>query len=95
MPHNRSELEVVAGKLISAIQREWGNELGEDFASESEVVMHASHELLLAARGKSISALLAGRSISEFLGEQWVSSHPRVLFEVSRLQALVERNTAV
>ena len=36
----RSKLEAAAGKLISAIQKEWIEELGEPQAEDSERVMN-------------------------------------------------------
>jgi hypothetical protein len=57
MPRARSSLEIAAGKLISAIQREWSAEAGELSASASEEVMHSSHALLAAAKGDSLALL--------------------------------------
>jgi hypothetical protein len=87
MPKERSPLEVAAGKLIAAIQKEWTEELGEVSAAESEQVMHASHELLKAAREGSLKSVLGSQSIADFLGRDWVSNHPRVQPFIAALQA--------
>lgn len=88
MPRNRTPLEKAAGKLISAIQREWMAELGDLQADASEAVMHASHELLQAASAfGSISSVIGGGSVSEFLGRVWVDAHPSVLPAIRSLEA--------
>jgi hypothetical protein len=46
MTNSRTELEAAAGKLISAIQKEWHSEAGEPESAASEAVMHLAHELL-------------------------------------------------
>jgi hypothetical protein len=88
MPRDRTPLEKAAGKLISAIQREWTAELGEPEADASEAVMHASHSLLQAASASgSISRVIGVGSVSEFLGQVWVDAHPNVLPAIHALEA--------
>ncbi len=87
MPRTRTSLEVAAGKLTSAIQREWGAEVGEPSAAVSEQVMHASHSLLQAAKTGSISSVVGSGSVSEFLGKQWVHAHPKVWPYIQILEA--------
>jgi hypothetical protein len=87
MTKNRTNLEIAAGKLISAIQKEWGKEAGESVADVSESVMNKGHDLLQAANAGEIQKLLGGRSISEFLGELWLKKHPSVKPAVSKLEA--------
>jgi hypothetical protein len=95
MPKQRGQLEAAAGQLISAIQKEWGNEAGELSAPESEAVMHNSHNLLKAAKTNSIDSLLAGRSVAEFLGESWVGRHSGVIPAIKNLQLLIKGKHAV
>ncbi|MDR0777193.1 MAG: hypothetical protein LBE81_11235 [Azonexus sp.] len=91
MPRKRSELEKAAGKLISAIQREWSDEAGLDCSAESEEVMHRSHDLLQAAKGGSFdSAVLGGSSIAQFLGDRWVEQHPHVISAIKELQRHIQ-----
>ena len=78
MSKERTPLEAAAGKLISAIQKEWLEHSGEPGSEISEEVMHTSHELLSAAKAGSLEGLSAS-SITEFLGSTWVEAHPRVL----------------
>lgn len=88
MPRNRSPLEVAAGNLISAIQREWQAEAGEPASVVSEGVMNSSHALLQAAKAGSIARAIGSGSVSEFLGKQWVQSHPRVWPHIQVLEAV-------
>lgn len=88
MARVRSNLEKAAGQLIAAIQREWAAELGSETAKVSEQVMHASHELLQAAKlQKSIANVVGHESVARFLGVEWVESHPAVLPYVLAIEA--------
>jgi hypothetical protein len=89
MPRSRTPVEAAAGKLVSAIQREWGEEAGEPTSAASEEVMHACHLLLQTAKNGSIPTLLGGRSVAEFLGERWVREHPRVWSHLQVFEALL------
>lgn len=93
MPRTRTLLEVAAGKLISAIQREWSAEAGGSNAEISENVMHRLHSLLQAAKHGSIIPIIATCSISDFLGKRWVNAHPRVWPHIQVLESL-ERGAA-
>lgn len=87
MTRSRTPLEAAAGKLIAAIQREWGIEAGEPGSAASENVMHAAHELLQAAsKLGSIASVTGSGSVSTFLGEQWVQVHPKVLSYIAALE---------
>lgn len=88
MPRHRTPLEVAAGKLILAIQREWSAEAGEPSAVMSEQVMHSSHNLLQAAKRGSIADVVGSGSVSEFLGKQWVQEHPKVWPHILALEGL-------
>ena len=68
MKPSRTPLEASAGKLISAVQREWHAEAGEPSAAESEEVMHSCHGLLQAAKNGSLAAILGSKTIAQFLG---------------------------
>ena len=57
MPREKSESERAAGRLILAIQKEWGLELGEPEAEQSELVMGRAHELLQARNAVSMPGL--------------------------------------
>ena len=88
MPRNRTPLEVAAGKLTSAIQREWSAEAGEPCAEISENVMHRSHALLQAAKQGSISTVVGAGTVADFLGKRWVRTHPKVWPHIQVLEAL-------
>lgn len=88
MTRSRTPIESAAGKLIAAIQKEWGIEVGEPASAESENVMHSAHELLQAAsKFGSIASVIGSGSVSTFLGEDWVRAHPRVLPFIAALES--------
>lgn len=78
MPRSRTTLEQAAGKLILRIQQEWMQELGEPAAADSEQVMSRAHDLLVAASAGRLDQGLQQQSIEEFLGREWLRSHPAV-----------------
>ncbi|KWT97695.1 MULTISPECIES: hypothetical protein [unclassified Variovorax] len=87
MTRSRTPLEVAAGKLIAAIQKEWDIEAGEPESAAGEHAMHATHELLQAAsKFGSIVSVIGSGSVSAFLGEQWVQAHPKVLPYIAALE---------
>jgi hypothetical protein len=86
MTRTRTPLELAAGKLIVAIQKEWGAELGEPGSAAPEEVMHASHDLLQAAKAGALVNLPGSASVSEFLGVQWLQAHPSVRPYVQALE---------
>lgn len=90
MPRNRTELERAVGKLISSIQKEWGEVLGEPGATVSEEAMHNCHDLLGAASTGTLKEFLAGRSVEEYIGRHWVRAHPAVRPDVRHLQGLLD-----
>ncbi|WP_308365333.1 MULTISPECIES: hypothetical protein [unclassified Microbulbifer] len=94
MPREKSESEKAAGKLISAVQKEWHEELGEPQADLSEDVMGLAHELLQARTSKAMTTLLGSRTVKQFLGERWVYDHPSVEAGIKSLEQAIERENA-
>ena len=86
MPKTRTALEAAARKLLSAISKEWSAEAGEESGAATERVMHASHGLLAAAKNGSIASLVGSTSVTAYLGEQWVQSHPNVCRHIEALE---------
>ena len=78
MPRTRTDIQRAAGKLTSAIQKEWCEETGEPEAEYSEEVMNRSHAYLKAKTQEDLRRALAGKSVSEYLGEGWIAKHPSV-----------------
>ena len=87
MPAKKSDVRKAAGKLVSAIQKEWELELGEPGAAVSEEVMHNSHDFLKANTSEELAQILNGRTVAEFLGVQWVRVHPSVLQFIKKLES--------
>ena len=90
MPKTKSDLERAAGKLVSAVQKEWGNDLGEVRAEFSEDVVNSAHDLLQASSAGEIRKLLGPRNVTQFLGEIWVHRHPAVRPAIETLEALLK-----
>ncbi|WP_372176855.1 hypothetical protein ACCQ23_15005 [Xanthomonas axonopodis pv. phyllanthi] len=78
MKKNKSETARAIGKLISSIQKEWGDELGCGNADLTENVMGAAHKLLQAETSGKLQDELAQLNIRQYLGDLWVQSHPSV-----------------
>ncbi|MGN8004704.1 hypothetical protein ACTJKQ_16100 [Acidovorax sp. 22279] len=87
MTNSRTELEAAAGKLISAIQKEWHSEAGAPESAASEAVMHSAHELLQASKSGSLATVIGSGSVSSYLGNRWVQEHPRVVPYIAALEA--------
>ena len=75
----KSEFQKAAGKLISTIQKEWGEELGNSNADFSERVMDAAHDILQVGSAEKANEVLGALTIRQFLGDVWVQSHPEVI----------------
>lgn len=86
MPKAKTDIQKAAGKLISAIQKEWGEALGEDHAEFSEDVMNAAHDLLQAGTKERMRDLLGSLSVKQYLGEVWVQGHPSVKPAITALE---------
>lgn len=94
MPREKSESERAAGRLISAIQKEWGHELGEPQAEQSELVMGRAHELLQARSAVSMLNILGSKSVAEFLGESWLQSHKGIEASIYELESAIKIESA-
>ena len=90
MGGHKTKSSKAAGKLISAVQKEWGRELGETQADESELVMNNAHNLLQARTASNMLELLAEESIAEYLGISWLRDHPNVIDAVRALELAIE-----
>ncbi len=78
MPRIGTSLRAALGRLISAIQKVWGTELGEPCAEFSQDVMSRAHLLLRARNREQIIKTLGGLSLPQFLGEVWLQRHPEI-----------------
>ncbi|MCZ4303194.1 hypothetical protein O4G98_00460 [Zoogloeaceae bacterium G21618-S1] len=86
MTNKRTGAQMAAGKLISAIQKEWGNELGDAIAQSTEKVMDLAHELLQERTPERMRILLKNRTLTEYLGEHWVKHHPSTESAIAALE---------
>jgi hypothetical protein len=86
MKSARSPIEVAAGQLILAIQKEWNARLGAPDSAAGEQVMSAAHDLLKAAKTGTLADVVGSSSISRFLGTDWIQAHPLIVTYVSALE---------
>jgi hypothetical protein len=91
MPKKKTDLQRAAGKLISAIQKEWGTETGEPNVDFSERVMDSAHDLLQADGPHAIKELLGARTVRQYLGDVWVQRHPSVMSAVVAFEEALEK----
>ncbi|WP_317933362.1 hypothetical protein [Halioxenophilus sp. WMMB6] len=78
MPKNKSKAEKLAGKLISTLQKVWGEQTGEAQSEASETVMKLGHTLLQAGSAEAMKEVLNGRSVAQYLGDIWLEKNPSV-----------------
>ncbi len=78
MTKAKTPLAATLGRLISAIQKVWGSELGEPYAEFSQDVISKAHLLLRAGDKEQIIKSLDGLSLPQFLGEVWLQRHPEI-----------------
>ncbi|HPF73288.1 MAG: hypothetical protein H7A20_01230 [Rhodanobacteraceae bacterium] len=90
MPRQRSPIQRAAGKLTSAIQKEWGEALGKPGEKVSEEVMHNSHRLLQAAAQGRLKEFLGDGTVGDFLGRHWVHAHSDLKRQIQVLQDLLD-----
>jgi len=89
MSRYKAEYEKAVGKLISAIQKEWGEELGRSSAKLSEHVMGLAHDLLQARTPDKARELLGPMTLKQFLGEIWLKRHPKVNQALSKVESFL------
>jgi hypothetical protein len=68
----------------------WSEEAGELIAERSESVLHSSHSLLQATKTDSLGTVLGARTVAEYLGPEWLETHPLVWPYVNALEELVQ-----
>lgn len=88
MPRKRSPVAIAAGKLILAIQKACEEAAAEPDTALAQRVLYRARTLLRAAQSASISSLLDGRSVAEYLDPGWVETHPSVQPGIAALIAV-------
>jgi hypothetical protein len=78
MPRKRNPVGIAAGKLILAIKQQRVESIAGADAAVAQKVLDRAHTLLHAAQIASVSSLLDGRSVVEYLDPVWVELHPSV-----------------
>lgn len=78
MPRQRNPVGIAAGKLILAIRKEWDEAIEEHDKALARRTMDRAHTLLQASQSSSVTSLLDGRTVVEYLDPVWVEKHPSV-----------------
>ena len=78
MPRKRNPVGLAAGKLILAIQKECAEAAGSADAALAKKVVARAHTLLQASQSSSVSNLLDGQSVADYLDREWLAMHPAV-----------------
>ena len=92
MPKQKTALQKALGKLISAIQKEWGEQLGETSAADlSEDVMDLAHTLLQAKTAEAIKKVIDPLTIQQYLGEVWVHRHPDIKKNINEVESAMNK----
>jgi len=94
MPREKTKSEKLAGKLISKIQKVWGEQTGEPGAEETENVMGLGHDLLQARSKEAMREILNGRTVAQYIGDIWLQKNPRVKPIASELNNEIYDNNA-
>lgn len=89
MSKKKTELQKAIGKLISEIQKHWGEEIHEANADFSLDVMDSAHNLLQAGTPERVRALLGPLTVAQYLGEVWVQRHPSVKEKIFDIEAIL------
>ena len=92
MPRQRNPVGIATGKLILAIQKEQSGLTDDEDAAITRKILDRAHTLLQASRTSSVSNLLDGRSLQEYLGAEWVAVHPSVQPSIDLLTTELRNN---
>jgi len=89
MPRKKTPQQSAAGQLVLAIQKVQSFRSGTEQWNEAQVVMDRAHELHLASIAGTLAQVLKGKSIAQYLDDNWVACHPGVVAAVKALEAEV------
>ena len=92
MPRKRNPVGIAAGKLILTIRKERDDSTLDADASAAQQVLNRAQTLLQASQSSSVTSLLDGRSVIEYLNADWVKTHPSVEPSLLALIAALEAN---
>lgn len=95
MPRKRSPVAIAAGKVILSIQEELEVVGGDSDPVLAQRVIYRARTMLRAAQSASVSSLLDGRSVAEYLDPVWVEKHPAVKQSIAVLVAAMSTHEDV
>jgi hypothetical protein len=76
MQNRQSDQARQLSKLISALQKQWQQELGEPGATLTEAALRGAQSLLSASHSGVIAGMLASAPIEHHVGADWVAANP-------------------
>ncbi|MFN5745164.1 MAG: hypothetical protein ACK443_03630 [Methylococcaceae bacterium] len=76
MQNRQSDQARQLSKLISAMQKQWQQELGELGAALTEAALRGAQNLLSASHSGAIAGMLASAPIEHHVGMDWVAANP-------------------
>lgn len=76
--HNANEPPTPLSELISALRKQWEEEIMKPEALFTQATLAKAQQLLSAARDGTLVELLASVPLERYLGENWVSANPWV-----------------
>jgi hypothetical protein len=89
MQNRYSEPAGQLSKLISALQKQWREELGGQEATATEAVLRKAQTLLTAVRDGTILRLLADGPLERHLGETWLNANAWAKPHVQKIEAAI------
>jgi hypothetical protein len=88
MKRKRTSADIAAGRLISAVQKVWTEYTGTDEGYIAEAVMNRAHDIHQTIIAQRLPEILAGRTIRQFLDEDWITFYPDADEAVRDLESL-------
>lgn len=82
--------EAAARNVISAVQRSCGEDAGIEQGGAVNGILNRVHDIHQAIILGSLGDLLAGRTIREYIGADWVSRHRGVERAIRALEAAIQ-----
>jgi hypothetical protein len=90
MPRKRTPADIAAARLISAVQKVWTDYIGTDEGYIAEAVINRAHDIHQAIIAQRLPGTLAGRTLRQFLDEDWITFYPGVDEAVRDLESVVD-----
>jgi len=87
MKRDETDLQRALGRLLTAIQSEEMRALGTPWWSDTHAALRRAEELYWAAKHGRLEVAMGARSPRDYLGQDWLSRHPRILPALQDLES--------